>query len=121
MPRKEEELTGTIIDAIIAVHRTLGPGFDRAVYRKAVMVDLKKNGHSVEMDKELVIIYEDAEVGTVRLDLIVEGRVIVRTITVPELTKAHHAEVRSCLHVAGLEVGLLVNFAGDRADFRRIE
>lgn len=121
MARKEEELTGAIIDAIIAVHRTLGPGFDTEVYRRAVMVDLKKNDHAVEIDKELVIIYEDEEVGTVRLDLIVDGRVIVRTLTVPELTKAHHAEVRSCLHVANLEVGLLVNFSGDRADFRRIE
>jgi GxxExxY protein len=121
MARKEEELTGAIIDAIIAVHRALGPGFSSAVYRNAVMVDLKRSDYAVEEDRDLIILYENEEVGTVRLDLIVEGRVIVRTITVDELTKAHHAEVRSCLHAAGLEVGLLVNFAGDRADFRRIE
>ena len=121
MARKEEELTGAIIDSIIAVHRALGPGFDRAVYKNAVRVDLEKNGHKAELDKELVIVYEEAEVGSVLLDLIVEGRVIVRALTVDELTRAHHAEVRSCLHVGGMEVGLLVNFSGDRADFRRIE
>lgn len=121
MPRKEEALTGAIIDAIIAVHRALGPGFDRSVYKNAVLADLRKSDHQVEADPVQPILYEDEEVGTVTLDLLVDDRVIVRVLTVDELTKAHHAEVRSCLHAAGLEVGLLVNFAGDRADFRRIE
>ncbi len=121
MPRKEEELTGKIIDSIINVHRALGPGFDHEVYLRALMIDLKRHELATEANKELVVIYEGEEVGRMTLDLIVEGRVIVSLHGVDELQKQDHARLRSCLRMSGIEVGLLCNFSGDRADFRRIE
>jgi GxxExxY protein len=68
-----------------------------------------------------VIRYDDQPIGRHRLDLIVAEEVIVELKTVEFLTKAHYAQVRSYLKATGLPVALLVNFAGDKADYRRIE
>ncbi len=78
-------------------------------------------GLQVETEKEVIIYYEGEEVGKHRLDILVENRVIVELKTVEDLSKAHYAQVRSYLKATNLRIGFLVNFAGHKADFRRIE
>lgn len=112
--------TDEIIQAIIQVHRTLGPGFLESVYRKAMVVELRRRGLKVETEKTIPIYYEGVAVGEHRLDLLVDDRVIVELKTVEELCKAHYAQIRSYLKAAGLKTGLLVNFSKELADFRRI-
>lgn len=121
MGYQEDELTGTIIDCIIKVHKTLGPGFLESIYRKALLIELRRRGLSVETEKEVVIYYQGEEVGQHRLDILVENRAIIELKTVEELSKAHYAQVRSYLKATGLPVAILVNFAGEKADFRRID
>jgi GxxExxY protein len=114
-------LTEGIIRCIIAVHRTLGPGFLETVYRRALVLELRKQGLTATVEKEIVIYYDGQEVGRHRLDLLVEGRVIVEVKTVENLGRAHYAQVRSYLAATGLRLALLINFAGERADFRRVQ
>ncbi|MEW6619825.1 MAG: GxxExxY protein [bacterium] len=75
----------------------------------------------VETEKEILIYYEGEEVGKHRLDILVESKVIVELKTVEELSKAHYAQVRSYLKATGVKVAILVNFAKEKADFRRVE
>jgi len=75
----------------------------------------------VQTEKEVTILYRETEVGVHRLDLLVEGKIIVELKTVEYVTKAHYAQVRSYLKATQLRTALLVNFALDKADFRRIE
>ena len=117
----EDKLTESIIQSIIDVHRTLGPGFLENVYRRALLVELTRRGLGVETEKEVIIYYKGAEVGRHRLDLLVDNRVIVELKTVEDLSVVHYAQVRSYLKATGLTVGLLVNFAKEKADFRRVE
>jgi GxxExxY protein len=56
-----------------------------------------------------------------RLDLLVEGRVIVELKAVDALSRAHYAQIRAYLKAAGLRIGLLVNFSKQVSDCRRIE
>jgi GxxExxY protein len=70
---------------------------------------------------EIDVYYDQQLVGRHRLDLIVEGKVILELKTVECLNKAHYAQVRSYLRATGLQLALLVNFAEERATFRRIE
>jgi GxxExxY protein len=70
---------------------------------------------------EIDIHYEGDVVGRYRLDLIVEGQVIVELKTVEDLAKAHYAQVRSYLRATGLSIALLANFSREKADYRRIE
>ena len=121
MGYQEDKLTETIIQCIIKVHQTLGPGFLESVYRRALLVEIKKRNLSAETEKEIVVYYEGVEVGRHRLDILVEDKVIVELKTVDELGKAHYAQVRSYLKATALRVAILVNFSKEKADFRRIE
>ncbi|MBT9583664.1 GxxExxY protein [bacterium] len=72
------------------------------MYRRALVVELKRAGLFVEVEKEVVIYYCGQEVGRHKLDLVVESRLIVELKTVEDLSKAHYAQVRSYLKATGL-------------------
>lgn len=117
---RDDELTGRVIDCIIHVHRVLGPGFVENVYRRALLIELGKRGLTADAEKTVVIYYDGIEVGRHRLDILVEGVVILELKTATALCKAHYMQVRSYLKATRLNVALLVNFSGARADFRRV-
>jgi GxxExxY protein len=106
-----EELTGRIIACAIDVHKALGPGFLESIYEAAMLVELKRAGLKVESQKPLPIYYREVLVGEHRLDLLVEGKIVVELKAISELEDIHFAIVRSYLKAAGLEHGLLLNFA----------
>lgn len=114
-------LTELIIQCIITVHKTLGPGFLESVYQRALVLELKSAHLRVEVEKEVVIYYRGLEVGRHKLDLVVEDKIIVELKTVEDLGKAHYAQVRSYLKATGLSTALLVNFSKEKSDFRRID
>jgi GxxExxY protein len=116
-----DRLTDRIIYCIIRVHQRLGSGFVEAIYRRALVIELERMNLAVESEKEVTVFYEDQEVGNHRLDVVVEGRVILELKAVDALSKAHYAQVRSYLKATGLPLALLINFSDDRADFRRVE
>ena len=115
-----DELTGRVIRCILAVHNALGPGFLESAYRRAMVVELRKQRLAVEAEKEVPIYYDGIEIGRHRLDVLVEGQVIVELKCVDAFSKAHYAQVRSYLKATQLDIALLINFSQDRADFRRI-
>lgn len=117
---RQVDLTSRIIACVIRVHQTLGPGFLENIYRRALLIELQTRGLVTEVEKEIIIYYDGCEVGRHRLDLVVERRVIIELKTVECLSRAHYAQIRSYLKASGLEPGLLINFASDQADFRRV-
>jgi GxxExxY protein len=121
MEYREGELTEIIIECIIKVHQALGPGFLESIYRKALLIELRRKQLCVETEKEVIVFYEGEEVGRHRLDILVEGKIIVELKTVEELGRAHYAQIRSYLKATSLKVGILVNFAKEKASFRRVE
>ena len=116
----ENTLTRLVIEAIIAVHNTLGPGFVEQIYQRALAIEFKKRGLRFATEAEVVITYEGQPIGRHRLDFLIEDKVIVELKAVEDLGKAHYAQVRSYLRATGLAIGLLVNFSRERADYRRI-
>ena len=118
---KHEALTQQIIGCVVKVHRTLGPGFLEAIYHRALCIELLRSGLRVETEKPVPVSYEGEEVGLHRLDLVVEGTVVLELKAVPDLVAAHYEQLRSYLRASGLDVGLLINFGRERSDFRRID
>ena len=114
------ELTERIIGAAIEVHRRLGPGFVESVYENALFLELCERGMAVQRQKEVVIRYRGAEVGKHRLDLFIEGEIVVELKTVKSLEDVHFAVVRSQLRAAERKHGLLLNFAGVKLEPRRV-
>ena len=114
-------LTGRIIDAIITVHSKLGPGYLESIYQNSMMIELRKQGLVAEAEREFTVLYDGEEVGLHRLDILVEETIVLELKVVEQLMKKHYAQVRSYLKATGCRTGLLVNFAGEKADFRRID
>ena len=114
-------ITEQIIQGIIKVHQALGPGFLERVYHNALLLELESRGLSVETEYEIVVTYESKPVGNHRLHLLVEKQIVVELKCVEDLSKAHYAQIRSYLRASKLRTGILVNFAGEKADFRRVD
>lgn len=118
---RKEELTEKIIQACINVHKELGPGFLESIYHKALTLELGRLGLFFESEKEIRVHYTGVEVGIHKIDLLVEGEIVVELKTVEDLNKKYYAQVRSYLAALRREVGLLVNFSGYAVDVRRVE
>lgn len=115
------QLTQQIIKAVIKIHQTLGPGFLEKIYQNALVLELIQQGLVVESEKDISIYYEGDLIGLHRLDLVIDRRIIVELKTVEELDGIHYAQLRSYLKAAALGTGMLVHFAKDKADYRRVE
>ncbi len=74
-------------------------------------MELRKQKLKVEEQKEIKIFYGDKEIGLHRIDLVVEGQIIVELKAVKEFDDSHLAQVISYLKAAKLKVGLLLNFS----------
>ena len=104
-------VTGEIISAAIEVHRTLGPGLLESVYEKALAKELNIRGLSVETQKPVDVIYKGVKVADdLRLDMIVEDKVIVELKSVEELKNVHYKQLQTYLRLLDKSVGLLINF-----------
>ena len=116
-----EELTGKIIGAAIEVHRQLGPGFIESIYENALVYELRKRGIKVEQQLEMPVIYDgNVEVGKHRLDLLVEGEIVIDLKAISELLNVHFAIVKSQLRAVKRKHGLLLNFAKVKLEARRV-
>ncbi|HWI63898.1 MAG TPA: GxxExxY protein [Symbiobacteriaceae bacterium] len=114
------DITGKIIGAAIEVHRILGPGFLETVYEEALARELTRRGIPFERQIDVPIYYKGDVVGKHRLDLLVEGCIIVELKRVTDLAEVHFAVVLSYLNATNLDVALLLNFAKPRMECRRI-
>jgi GxxExxY protein len=117
---EHEALTERIIGAAIEVHRRLGPGFLESVYEKALIIELKKRGLTVQDQMEVIIVYDGEEVGRHRLDLFVEDTIVVDLKAIKNLEDIHFAVVRSQLKAVDRKHGLLLNFAKTTLEPKRV-
>jgi len=107
----EEELTGAIIGAAIEVHKQLGPGLLESAYEECLCRELKLRGVVFERQKPLPLEYKGIRLDCgYRLDLLVEGRVIMEIKSVEALAPIHEAQMLTYLRLAAVKVGLLINF-----------
>lgn len=103
-------LTGAIIDAAIEVHRILGPGYLESIYEESLSRELSSRGIPFERQKAISVQYKGQVVGENRLDLLVDGKVIVELKSVDNLAPIHKAQVLSYLKTTDCKVALLINF-----------
>ena len=107
----DNELTFLIRAAIWDVYNTLGPGLLESVYEEALCFELEQRGLKVERQKQVPIVYKGNTLKTdLRLDLLVEDRIIIELKSVEELKKVFFKQTKTYLKLANRHVGLLVNF-----------
>ena len=116
----EGELTEKIIGAAFTVLNTLGAGFLEKVYENALAHELRKSGLAVEGQKAFPVRYEGTVVGDYLADLVVSGKVVVECKAVNILDPVHDAQLMNYLKASGVRVGLLINFARPKLQYRRL-
>ncbi len=121
-PEKEadELLINRVIGAAVRVHTELGPGFLESLYEEALAVELRGLSIQFERQKPVPIFYRSQPIGEHRVDLLIEGVVVVELKATTALEKIYFAVLRSYLKALGLSDGLLFNFAATRLTIKRV-
>ena len=117
---KYSELTSKIIGCAMAVHRGLGNGFQEVIYQRALEIEMAENGISFSREYEMPIYYKQQQIGTRRVDFLVEGVVSVELKAIIKLEDVHFAQAINYLEAYDLEVGLLINFGSKSLEFKRL-
>lgn len=111
MEYPERDLTEKIIGAAIEVHKYWGPGLIESVYEKSLAKELELQSIEYERQINLKLDYKGTEVGDgLRLDLIVQGKVVVELKVVKDFDPIHEAQLLTYMRITGCKVGLLINF-----------
>lgn len=114
------DVTQKIIGAAMKVHNTLGNGFQEVIYQRALEIKLKNNGLNFAREFTMAIHYKGEQIGTRRVDFLVEGQIMVELKAVTQLEDVHIAQAINYLEVYNLEIGLLINFGSKRLQFKRV-
>lgn len=107
----EEKIGKAIVEAALKVHKELGPGLLEKVYEVCLTHELRKEGFQVDRQVDIPIQYDGItfEEG-LRLDLLVERKVVIETKAVDQMNPVWQAQVLSHLKLTGLRLGYLINF-----------
>jgi GxxExxY protein len=107
----DRELTHEIIGAAIEVHKVLGPGLLESAYEACLARELALRGLRFERQKPLPVVYKEAKLDEgYRMDLLVEGRVVVELKAIDSLAPIHEAILLTYLRLSSRRIGLLINF-----------
>jgi GxxExxY protein len=115
----EEALSRSVIGAFFEVYNTLGYGFLEHIYVLALERELRARGHDVAREVGVRIFYKGEELAYQRLDMVIDGKIVVETKATTKLHAGATRQVYNYLKATNIEVGLLLHF-GREANFHRI-
>ena len=117
---KYSELTGKIIGCAMKVHSALGNGFQEVIYQRALEIEMSDEGLIFNREYEMPVFYKQHQIGTRRVDFLVEGIVSVELKAIIKLEDVHLAQAINYLEAYDIEVGLLINFGARSLQFKRL-
>lgn len=112
-------LTRAVISCAMQVHRTLGNGFQEVIYQRCLALEMEREGLVFAREVEMPLYYRDTEVGSRRVDFLVDDTVLVELKALTEIGAVHFAQTINYLEAYKLEVGLLINFGETSLRFKR--
>lgn len=104
----------------MTVHSELGNGFQEVIYQRALEIEMADNGIDFNREYEMPVYYKKQQIGTRRVDFLVEGIVCVELKAIIQLEDVHLAQAINYLEAFDLEIGLLINFGGKSLQFKRL-
>ena len=115
-----EELSRIIIGIAMGVLNELRPGLDEKLYERAMVIELRRRGHTVSIQSSFPVFYRAELIGNLVPDLIVEDAIIVDPKVVSCFTETHVAQMIGYLNVTRLQLARLLNFKNARLDWKRV-
>lgn len=111
IPEDVEDVGRIVVDAALTVHRALGPGLLESVYEACLAEELRGRGLKIEQQVGVAVVYGDIRLDIgFRLDLLIEGCVVVEIKSIDALASVHTAQVLTYLRFSGRRLGFLINF-----------
>jgi GxxExxY protein len=120
MRDKLNDLSRRIIGVAIDVHKKLGPGFQEKIYEEALLKEFQKSGIGYEKQKVVRVEYNGVNLGNQRIDLLVDGEVILEIIACTKIIPIYRDQLISYLKTANKKLGLILNFGRRRLEIKRV-
>ncbi|MFP3897612.1 MAG: GxxExxY protein [Anaerolineales bacterium] len=114
------EISYRVMGAVFEVHNALGPGFAERIYEEALAQELMVRAIPFTRQQEVAVRYKGHVVGTHRLDLLIDEKIVLELKAVSALNDALKQQTLSYLKAAGLKLGILINFGTPRVEYVRI-
>jgi GxxExxY protein len=106
-----EQVAATIVDVVLKVHKTLGPGLLESSYQQCLELELRKRGLKVETEVVLPIIYDGIRLDAgYRLDMRIEEMIVIENKVVEKILPVHEAQLLTYLKLSGLHLGFIINW-----------
>lgn len=113
-----DELIDSINNCAMRIRRQLPQGYLEAVYKNAMVIELRKLGLPFETEKPIKVFYDGISVGEYKADIIIDNQLILELKAVQNLCTAHEVQLVNYLTATGIDDGLLINFGGEKIDIR---
>lgn len=117
---KYSEITAKIIGASMEVHKILGNGFQEVIYQRALEKEMRLQGWAFSREHEMPIFYKEEQIGTRRVDFLVEGVISVELKALTKTEDVHLSQAINYLEAYNLEIGMLINFGAKSLEYRRL-
>jgi GxxExxY protein len=105
------DLSKTILDSCITVHKEMGPGLLESIYELCLIRELEQRGIKATTQVSIPLLYKGTELSKdFRIDILVENEIVLEIKSVEVLLPVHEAQIISYLKLSGKKLGFLVNF-----------
>lgn len=106
-----DPLSKSVVDVAFQIHQKIGSGLLESIYEDCFSYELQKRGIPFERQKFIPVVYDGTVMAApLKLDLIVDGKIVVELKSVEKIMNAHSAQILSYMRMADIRTGLLVNF-----------
>ena len=116
----DEKLTKSVIGAFFEVYNTLGFGFLEHIYVMALERELRARNHEVAREVGIRVLYKGEELGTQRIDMLIDHKLVIETKSTLQLHPAATRQVYNYLRATNIEVGLLLHFGPEPKFYRQV-
>ena len=117
---KYKELTKKIIGTFYKVYNNLGYGFLEKVYENALMILLEREDIPAKQQAPADVYFQNKVVGQYFADILIDNKIILELKTVDAIANVHKAQVLNCIRATGIKLGLILNFAKPRFEYKRL-
>jgi GxxExxY protein len=117
---KHSEITSRIIGCVMEVHTVLGNGFQEVIYQRCLALEMQREGLDFIREQEIPLFYKGINVGTRRVDFLVQDSIMVELKALTQLEDVHISQCLNYLEAYNLDIGMLLNFGGRKLEFRRL-
>lgn len=115
-----EDVTRTIIGCAMQVHRTMGNGYQEVIYQRALEIEFQYANLLFGREVEMPIFYRNIQIGSRRVDFLVNNTILVELKAIVKLENVHLAQAKNYLEAFKMELGLLINFGAQSLEFKRL-